>query len=247
MTAQNKIAVVTGGSKGIGRAISLALAEIGYHIAILDPLEKGREVVREIAAAGGKGLFFPVDVSQEREVLAAAAEIGKVWGTPAVLVNNAGIYPRSSVLEMPLELWNRVIGVNLTGTFLCSRAFAAGMLAAGGGVIVNIASGRGLQGTPRGAHYAASKAGIISLTRTFALEWAPAIRVNAVIPGVTDTDQPREEITDEKELYDRGKKIPLGRIGQPEDIAKAVCFLVGDQSSYMTGQSVCVNGGAIMP
>jgi NAD(P)-dependent dehydrogenase (short-subunit alcohol dehydrogenase family) len=120
------------------------------------------------------------------------------------------------------------------------------MLKRGSGAIVNVASGRGLQGAAGGSHYAASKAGLLSLTRSLALEWGPSIRVNAVVPGVTDTDQPREASPNEEELYSRGRKIPLGRIGQPEDIANAVCFLLSSDASYVTGQSLCVNGGSIM-
>lgn len=241
------VAVVTGGSKGIGRAISLSVAEMGFKVAIFDVLaEAGRKVVDEIERRGGTAGFWNVDVSNEEQVGRAAQAAAASLGPVSVLVNNAGIYPRGTALEMSFDNWMRVIRVNLGGAYLCSRAVAPGMLAAGGGVIVNIASGRGLQGTPRGSHYAASKAGIISLTRSLALEWAPHIRVNTVIPGITDTDQPREDSPSDEELYSRGKRIPLGRIGQPEDIAKAVCYMISDKAGYVTGQSLCVNGGAIM-
>jgi NAD(P)-dependent dehydrogenase (short-subunit alcohol dehydrogenase family) len=147
---------------------------------------------------------------------------------------------------MELAEWERVLRVNLTGTFLCARAAAQRMKEAGRGVIVNTASGRGLAGAAKGAHYAASKAGIIALTKSLALDWAPyGIRVNCVIPGLADTAQPRGELSDE-ELYAMGSRIPLGRIAEPADIAGVVAFLLGEDAAYMTGQSVAVNGGAIM-
>src|SRR5262245_7818205 len=147
--------------------------------------------------------------------------------------------------------WDQVLRVNLTGTFVTARAVAARMKDApmkdlGRGAIVNTASGRALAGAANGAHYAASKGGIIALTKSLALDWASyGIRVNCIIPGVTDTAQPRGELSDD-ELYALGSRIPLGRIGEPQDIAADVAFLLGDDSAYMTGQSIAVNGGAIM-
>jgi NAD(P)-dependent dehydrogenase (short-subunit alcohol dehydrogenase family) len=246
MTEKRKRAVVTGGSKGIGRAIVLALAAKGYDVAIFDILaDAGEATAQEATKLGTSCVFHAVDVGEEAQVAAAAKTVAKRMGALDVLVNNAGIFPRAAALDMPYALWQKVLGINLGGTFLCSRAFAPAMRKKGGS-IVNIASGRGLQGTPMGSHYAASKAGIISLTRSLALEWAPDIRVNAIVPGVTDTDQPREAMQSEEELYARGKCIPLGRIGQPEDIAHGVCLLISEDAGYITGQSLCVNGGAIM-
>lgn len=241
-----KVAIVTGGSKGIGKAIVIALVKKGYAVAILDILSEGANLPEQINANGGAARFFSTDVSSESEVLNSAQEIRQTLGIPTVLVNNAGIYPRSNVLNMPLDLWNRVLSVNLTGTFLCSKVFASDMLSLNHGVIVNMSSTTALTGTKNGAHYAVTKAGIISLTRTLAMEWAPKIRCNAILPGVTDTDQPREAGVSDEELYRRGEKIPLGRIGQPEDVANAVSFLISDEASYITGQCLCVNGGSIM-
>lgn len=240
------IAVITGASKGIGRAIAVSVAKLGYQVAIFDVLrQEGLRVVKEIEEIGGNAIYVSVDISSEDNVLNGAKLVEETFGTPTVLVNNAVIFPRESALDISFENWIKVINVNLAGAFLCSRTFAPGMLNSGG-VIVNIASGVGLQGTVRGSHYAASKAGVIALTRSLALEWAPTIRVNSIIPGVTDTDQPRDDIKSDKELYSRGSRIPLGRIGEPDDIAKAVCFFIHRDSSYITGQSLCVNGGAIM-
>ncbi|NLS04200.1 SDR family oxidoreductase [Rhizobium sp. P32RR-XVIII] len=240
-------AVVTGGAKGIGRAIVLALAERGYNVAVVDILdERGCETAEEASALGADCKYVRTDVADEQSVVAMVDKVRAQLGEPHVLVNNAGIYPRHSAAEMPYELWQHVLAVNLGGAFLCSRTIAPFMLQRGNGVIVNVASGRALQGAAGGSHYAASKAGLLSLTRSLALEWAPTLRVNAVIPGVTDTDQPREGNPDEKALYARGQKIPLGRIGQPEDVAKAVCFFLSTDASYVTGQSLCVNGRLIM-
>jgi NAD(P)-dependent dehydrogenase (short-subunit alcohol dehydrogenase family) len=242
----NRIAVVTGGSKGIGRAIVLALAQRNYDVAIFDPLEAGREVAAEVTAMGRRAMYFPVDVSDEAAVKEAAKMVSDQLGSCGLLVNNAGIFPRASALEMPFSLWQKVLAINLGGAFLCSQAFAPGMLKNGAGLIINIASGRGIQGAARnGAHYAASKGGLIALTRSLAQEWAPHIRVNTLVPGVTHTDQPLQE-TSVDELYARGSRIPLGRIGQPEDVARGVCLLASDDASYITGQSLCVNGGAVM-
>lgn len=241
-----RVAVVTGASKGIGRAIALALAQRGYDIAILDPLESGREVAAEINALGRGALYLPLDVSCEDEVKKATECVAEQLGICSLLVNNAGIFPRADAIDMSYALWQRVLSINLGGAFLCSQAFAPGMLQAGAGVIINIASGRGIQGAAKGgAHYAASKGGLIALTRSLAQEWAPRIRVNAVVPGVTHTDQPLEA-TNVDELYSRSNRIPLGRIGQPKDVANAVCLLAGDDASYITGQCLCVNGGAVM-
>lgn len=170
----------------------------------------------------------------------------RAWGKPDGLVNNAGIFPRARAFDMKLAEWEEVLRVNLTGTFVTARTVAARMKDLGRGAIVNTASGRALAGAANGAHYAASKGGIIALTKSLALDWAAyGIRVNCVIPGLTDTAQPRVEMGD-NELYAAGARIPMGRIGRPEDIAAVVAFLLSDDSGYMTGQSVAANGGAIM-
>jgi NAD(P)-dependent dehydrogenase (short-subunit alcohol dehydrogenase family) len=246
MANLSNVAVVTGGSKGIGRAVALELASRGYQVAILDPLPSGAEVAREVKQRSGDSLYLSTDVSDETAVQDAVTAVQERLGTPRVVVNNAGIYPRGAALEIPLETWWRTIQVNLGGTFLCSRAFARGMLDAGGGVIVNTGSGRAIQGAVNGSHYGASKAAIVNLTRSLAQEWAPLIRVNTIIPGVTDTDQPREGLAPGQDVYAAGASIPLGRIAQPEDIARAVGFLVSPEAAYITGQSLCVNGGAIL-
>lgn len=239
--------IVTGAAQGIGRAVALRLAARGTHIAIWDVQADGSRVTAEqCRAQGAEARAWTVDVAEPSQISAAVAEFVSEWGTPDGLVSNAGIFPRARALEMHISEWDRVLRVNLTGTFLCAQAVAAHMKEVGSGAIVNMASGRALAGAANGAHYSATKGGIIALTKSLALDWAGyGIRVNCVIPGITDTAQPRVEMGD-NELYAAGSKIPLGRIGQPKDIAAVVAFLLSDDAAYMTGQSVAVNGGAIM-
>jgi NAD(P)-dependent dehydrogenase (short-subunit alcohol dehydrogenase family) len=246
MVAPSKF-IVTGAAQGIGRAVALRVAAAGAHVAVWDTQADGAEATARLCRErGALSRAWRVDVGAANEVEAAVAAFEREWGAPEGLVNNAAIFPRARALDMQLSEWERVLRVNLTGSFLCARAVARLMKDVGGGVIVNMASGRALAGAARGAHYSVTKGGIIALTKSLALDWAPyGIRVNCVIPGVTDTAQPRGELSDD-ELYALGSRVPLGRIGQPQDIAAAVAFLLGDDSAYMTGQSIAVNGGAIM-
>jgi NAD(P)-dependent dehydrogenase (short-subunit alcohol dehydrogenase family) len=239
--------IVTGAAQGIGRAVALRLAAAGRHVAVWDvQADAVEETARLCREQGGAARAWQVDVGDGARIEAAVAEFEGEWGKPDGLVNNAGIFPRARALDMTLEEWERVLRVNLTGTFVCARAVAARMKQAGGGAIVNTASGRALAGAANGAHYAATKGAIIALTKSLALDWAGyGIRVNCIIPGITDTAQPRVEMGD-NELYAAGSRIPLGRIGQPQDMAAVVAFLLSDDAAYMTGQSVAVNGGAIM-
>lgn len=239
-----EVAVVTGASKGIGRGIAFGLAEAGYDVAVLDPLES--DVADEIRQRGVESMQIQADVSAEDDVVAAAEQIERDLGRASVLVNNAGIYPRGAALDMPFEVWMKTIRVNLAGPFLCARTFARTMLDDGGGRIINIASGRAFEGAVGGSNYAASKGGVVTLTRSLAKEWAPTIRVNAVVPGVTDTDQPRGAGLTSEQVRARGKNVPMGRTGEPEDVANAIVFLVSPAAAYITGQSLCVNGGALM-
>ncbi len=246
MAAPSKI-IVTGAAQGIGRAVALRLASPGVHIAVWDTQAVGVEETASLCRGrGAVSRAWTVDVGVEDQVEGAVLDFTREWGSPDGLVANAGIFPRSRALDMQLSEWERVLRVNLTGTFLCARAAARAMTKVGGGAIVTMASGRALAGAANGAHYSATKSGIIALTKSLALDWAPhGIRVNCVIPGLSDTAQPRGEMSDDQ-LHAAGARIPLGRIGQPEDIAGVVAFLLGSDAAYMTGQSVAVNGGAIM-
>jgi len=245
--ASNDVVVITGAAQGIGRATALALAARSARLALWDINEAGcAETAAACAAIGPKPIYRRVDVSDSGAVHAAAKLVRDSYGAAFGLVNNAGIFPRATILDSTPELWRSVLGVNLLGMVFCAQAVIPSMIEQKRGVVVNLASGRALQGTPRGAHYAASKAGIVSLTKSMALEFASSgVRVNAVIPGITETAQPLADATIEQ-LRARGAELPLGRIGQPEDIADVVIFLLSDASRYMTGQSVAVNGGAIM-
>ena len=239
-------AIVTGAAQGLGRAIALRLAGSVSDLALWDIREEGlRECARDCEARGAHVTLHCVDVSDEDQIADALNAFVGAYGAPNVLVNNAGIFPRAPATEIALSLWNKVIAVNLGGTFLCSRACARHMLAANGGIIVNTASGRAFGGAIDGAHYAASKAGIIALTKSLALEWAPTIRVNCVVPGLSDTAQPREGMSEEQ-IRAAGENIPLKRIGKPDDTAALVAFLVSEDAAYITGQSIATNGGAVM-
>jgi NAD(P)-dependent dehydrogenase (short-subunit alcohol dehydrogenase family) len=239
--------IVTGAAQGIGRAVALHVASPGVHLAVWDVKRDGVEETAKLCQEkGAVARAWTVDVGDADAIEAAVVAFERAWGKPDGLVNNAGIFPRARSLDMKLAEWEEVLRVNLTGTFVTARTVAARMKDLGRGAIVNTASGRALAGAANGAHYAASKGGIIALTKSLALDWAAyGIRVNCVIPGLTDTAQPRVEMGD-NELYAAGARIPMGRIGRPQDIAAVVAFLLSDDAGYMTGQSVAANGGAIM-
>ena len=240
--------VVTGGGGGFGRAFCRRFARDGAKVAVWDIDPKlGEEAVREAKAAGGEARFFKVDLAQLAEINAAAKATFDAFGTPYCVINNASIFPRASVLDMRPEVWERTLKVNITAPWLIVRAFGPGMIANRRGVVINIASGRALEGAANGANYAASKAAILSLTKSLALEWAKHnIRVNAIIPGVSLTAQPLENTTPE-ELIERGRAtIPLGRLGYPDDMAGLAAYLVSADAAYMTGQGVAMNGGRVL-
>ncbi len=240
--------VITGGGGGFGRAFCKRLARMGARISLWDINEAaGRETEAQVRAAGGEATFFKVDLASGAAIDEAVAASVKAYGTPYGIINNASIYPRASVLDMSPETFARTLQVNITAPFHIIHAFGPAMIANKRGVIINIASGRALEGAVNGANYACSKAAIVSLTKTVSLEWAKHnVRCNTIIPGVSMTAQPLENTTPE-ELIARGQKnIPLGRIGYPEDMAGLAAFLFSADASYMTGQAVAMNGGVIM-
>jgi 3-oxoacyl-[acyl-carrier protein] reductase len=244
---EGRIAIVTGAGQGIGRAIALGMARQGAAVVVAElDAANGSKVQTEIEALGQRAVATATDVSREESVGAMVERATREFGRIDILVNNAGIYPVSPIEEMSEELWDRVIATNLVGTFLCSRAVVPGFLKRRHGRIISMASGRALQGAADGAHYAASKAGIIGFTKALALEMAPyGVTANAICPGVTDTAQPRGHRTEE-ELYAMAERVPLGRIGQTDDLVGPAVFLASDAARFVTGQTVVVNGGAIM-
>ncbi|HET7393601.1 MAG TPA: SDR family NAD(P)-dependent oxidoreductase [Candidatus Binatia bacterium] len=244
---KNRVAIVTGAGQGIGRALALGLAGEGAEVVVADVNdENAASVKREIEASGGTALATNTDVSKEDSVQDMVDESLREFGKVDILINNAGIFPVSSVEEMNEEDWDRVIGTNLVGAFLCSRAVAGKFLQQRSGRIISMTSGRAFQGAKNAAHYASSKAGIIGFSKSLALELAPRqITVNVICPGITDTAQPRGHQTEEQ-IYAQAQKIPLGRIGQPKDLVGTAVFLASDAAAFITGQTVIVNGGSIM-
>jgi 3-oxoacyl-[acyl-carrier protein] reductase len=242
---QGKVAIVTGASRGIGRAIALALAAEGAAVAVNYANSRGAAdaVVAEIQAMGADAIAFQADVSQPDQVTGFVAAVMEKWGRVDVLVNNAGITRDTLLLRMDLAQWQAVIDLNLTGVFLCTKAISKIMLKQRSGRIINIASVSGQMGLPGQANYSAAKAGVIGFTKSIAKELATrSITVNAIAPGFISTD-----MTEGLEAEEILKAIPLGRYGEPEDIAGMVRFLASDPAAaYITGQTFNVDGGMVM-
>ncbi len=245
MTA-TKTAVVTGGASGIGLAISRRLAAEGMGVAILDLNGPAAEdEAGRLASGGAPAIGLAVDVTDRPSVDAAVSDVAARLGVPTVLVNSAGMPGFDRFLDISLDLWNRVIAVNLTGTFNCCQAVVPGMLDAGWGRIVNISSSSTHSGTARMTHYVAAKSGVVGLTKALALELAPqGITVNTIPPGFVDTPMLRDANTQGYLDIERTVgSTPVGRVGRPEDVAFACSFLVSEEAGYITGQIIGVNGG----
>ncbi len=245
-----KVALVTGAGRGIGRAIALRLAQAGAAVAVADlDADNALAVTDEIRATGGTAEAAPADVSAEADVKSVVRACVEKMGGFDVLVNNAGIFPTCPVLEMETADFDRVVSVNLRGVFLCTREAALAMVEQGrGGSIINVTSIDAVHPSMVGlAHYDASKHGVWGFTKNVALEVAPhGIRVNALAPGGVLTEGVAEmgAGTDEA-VAEFAARVPLGRMGAPDDIARAALFLASDLSSYMTGAQVVVDGGAL--
>jgi 3-oxoacyl-[acyl-carrier protein] reductase len=241
-----EIALVTGASRGIGRAIALALAAEGATVIGTATAAAGVAAIEDaLKAAGAKGRGIVLDVADGTAIEAAVADIEAREGAVTILVNNAGITRDTLLLRMKQEDWDAVIQTNLGSVFRASKAVLRGMMKARKGRIINIASVVGLVGNPGQANYCAAKAGIGGFTRSMAREVASrGITVNVVAPGFIDTDMTRALAEAQREAL--ASQVPLGRLGQPEDIAAAVCFLAGPGAAWITGETLNVNGGMHM-
>ena len=250
-TLAGRAALVTGAAAGIGRAIAERLARAGAALTVFDRDDAGAGRVAEaVRAAGGRALAVAGDVARAADADRAVTATRDAFGRLDVLVNNAGIIRRATVVEMDEADWDRVMAVNVKSVYLFSRAAVPVMAAAGGGVIVNVASGWGLVGGTRAAAYCASKGAVVQLTRALALDHArDGVRVCAVCPGDTDTAMLRDEAAQlgesEADFLAGAARRPLGRIGRPEDIAEAVLYLASDAASFVTGTTLVVDGGGL--
>jgi NAD(P)-dependent dehydrogenase (short-subunit alcohol dehydrogenase family) len=247
MQCAGKIVLVTGAQQGIGRAMAVEFAASGADVAInwLDDEGAANGVAEEVRGHGRRALLVNADVAQIERARSMVSAVEHDLGPVDVLVNNAGIFPRVSFLDMSESDWDYVLDVNLKGSCFCAQAVAKAMVSAGRpGVIINLTSGAAFRSSPKGVHYVASKGGVLSMTRAMALELAPhQIRVNAIAPGLTDTAQPRYG-NSETELAEMASAIPLGRMARPEEIARAAVFLASDNAGFVTGQTLHVNGGS---
>ncbi|MBT3363669.1 MAG: 3-oxoacyl-[acyl-carrier-protein] reductase [Chloroflexi bacterium] len=248
MNLLNRVALITGGGRGIGRAIALKFADLGADIIINDIAgsEGAPQVVAEVEAKGRKATYIPADISKADDVTALISKSIEAFEKIDILVNNAGITRDKLIVRMSDDDWDLVLNINLKGAFLCTREVLKHMMRQRSGRIVSLASVVGLMGNGGQANYSASKAGIIALTKSTAKEAAPrGITANAIAPGFIDTEMTSHLKEEVKQLYE--KQIPLGHYGKPEDIANAAAFLASDEAGYITGQVLSVNGGMLMP
>ena len=246
MKLRDNVALVTGAAQGIGRSVGLILARNGANVVVSDiNLEKAEETAKEIEGIGPKAMAIRVNVANPGDVEGMVDAVLERFGRIDILVNNAGIARDKLILRMTEEDWDSVLSINLKGTFNCTKAVVKQMSKQRRGKIVNIASVSGEMGNPGQANYSASKAGVIGFTKTIAREFAKrGINVNAIAPGYIQT--PMTETLPEKAKEELRRMIPMERLGQPDDVAEAVLFLVSESSSYITGHVLNVNGGIYM-
>lgn len=247
MGLTGKCAIVTGASRGIGRAIALELASQGARVVVnySGSVEKAKQVVEEIQANGGEAIAVQADVANGESVQQLMQTALETYGSIDILVNNAGITRDNLLMRMKDDEWDDVINTNLKGVFLCTKAVTRQMMKQRAGRIINISSIVGVAGNPGQANYVAAKAGVIGLTKTTAQELASRnILVNAIAPGFITTEMTDSLPEDLKQAM--LKQIPLAKLGQPEDIAKAVTFFASDSANYITGQTLQIDGGMVM-
>jgi 3-oxoacyl-[acyl-carrier protein] reductase len=244
-----KTAIITGGGRGIGRAITLALAQKKFKIVVTYVTRRDccEQTAAEVRKLGCEALVVQADVTKRESVRQLISTATEKFGTIEVLVNNAGILQQKPFNTISDEDWDTMLATNLKSVFLCSQEIMPVMVRQGGGSIINISSSGGQLGGMLAVHYAVSKAGVISLTRSLARVCAPdGIRVNCVTPGLIETEMSQKEIHSEVGQQKISREIPLRRAGQVEEVATAVAFLASDEASYITGQSINVNGGLYM-
>lgn len=246
---KGKVAAITGGGSGIGRATALKLAEAGTNVVVADVVAgRAEQVAAEVQARGATGLGVAVDVSREADAERMVRTALERFERLDSLMNCAGTSHQAPVVELSEADWNALLAVHLTGTFLCCRAAIDPILAAGGRVI-NMSSNYGFKGRPNGSHYSAAKAGIVAFTKVLAAELAPRATANAIAPGPIDTPLWRGSLTAaelETRRARRVAEVPMGRLGEAEDIADAALFLMGPGARWITGQVLHVNGGEFM-
>lgn len=246
-----KVAIITGGASGIGKASALLLSKVGASIVVADIDDRnGQDVVNLIAREGRNALYIHCDVTKAANCRAAVDSAVSKFGSINILFNNAGVILRTTVLNTTEDEWDHVMAVNVKGIFLLSKYALPHMEASGGGVIINTSSGWGMVGGKQAVSYCASKGAVINMTRAMALDHGPQnIRVNCICPGDTDTPMLRDEAqqlgVSENQFLKAASDRPLNRIGTPDEIAKAVLYLASDASSFMTGTTLVVDGGGL--
>jgi len=248
MDLKGKVAIITGARRGMGRTHALTLAKAGAKVVVADiSLEDCQKVVKEIEKNKGEALAVKCDVAKKEEVEEMVKKAVEKFGKVDILVNNAGICQFKPFLDLTEEEWDRTLNINLKGYFLCAQAAAKEMVKQKSGVIINIASvamGQVGVGFPTLAHYCASKAGIVAMTETLASELAPFnIRVNAIAPGAIETPMIDPMKQDPKIMEAMLARVPMHRVGKPEEVSNLVLFLASDESSYMTGSTIVIDGG----
>jgi Dehydrogenases with different specificities (related to short-chain alcohol dehydrogenases) len=245
-----KVALVTGASRGIGRAVALKFAAEGAKVAVnyLTSEEEAHQVVQEIESRGGEALAVRADVARKADVVAMVERICEEWGGVDILMNNAGLALDGPAERMSEEDWDRVIDVNLKGTFLCTQAVIPSMRERGAGKVINVSAASAVRGRKDGANFCAAKAGVLALTKCFARELAPLIQVNCLMPGFTQTEEvvKRFRLDDPQVRAKLLAEIPMGRLATVEEIADGALVLASKFSDLMTGQVLAINGGSYM-